>query len=107
MKLRMELELGESVSSSVTKMNDIARLLGVPVVAKLDGMDFTVYPGNSAKFVTNSLKEHYRMTAQYQTKGSAADVIGRQKKADAMFILMVGMRDYNGIKRTGAISSEV
>jgi hypothetical protein len=88
-------------------MNEIARLLGVPVVTKLNGMDFTLYPGNSAKFIANSLKEHFRMTGQYQTKGSAADVIGRQKRADSMFILMVGMGDYDGIKRTGAASDEV
>lgn len=93
MKLRMEVEVGESMSLSVTKMNDIARLLGVPVVTELNGSDFSVYPGNSAKFVTQSLKEHFRKTDGIVKCGSAADLIARQKKADAMFILMINMKD--------------
>lgn len=102
MKLRMELEIGESVSSSVTKMNEIARLLGVPVVTELNGSDFTVYPGNSAKFVVQALKEHFRKTDGVYKRGSAADVIARQKVADGVFILMVNMRDHNGNERSTA-----
>lgn len=107
MKLRMEVEVGESMSLSVMKMNDIARLLGIPVVTELNGSDFTVYPGNSAKFVANSLKEHFRKTDGVVKRGSAADVIDRQKVADGIFILMVSMRDHNGNERSTAASTEV
>jgi len=107
MKLRMEVEVGESMSLSVVKMNEIARLLGVPVVTELNGSDFTVYPGNSAKFVANSLKEHFRKTDRICKRGSAADVIARQKVADGIFILMVSMRDHNGNERPTARSTEV
>lgn len=106
MKLRMELELGESTSTSVVKMNEIARLLGVPVVTELNGSDFTVYPGNSAKFVVQALKEHFRKTDVYK-RGSAADVIARQKAAEGMFILMVNMRDCDGNERSTTGSAEV
>lgn len=107
MKLRMELELGESKSSSVMKMDEIARLLGVPVVTELNGSDFTVYPGNSAKFVANSLKEHFRKTDGIVKRGSADDVIDRQKMADAMFVLMVNMMDYDGNERTATREASV
>lgn len=107
MKLRVELELGESTSLSVVKMNEIARLLGVPVVTELNGSDFTVYPGNSAKFVVQAMKEHFRKTDGVYKRGIAADVIARQKAADGIFILMVNMRDCDGNERSTTGSAEV